>query len=201
MGADGVELDVRRSADHAMVVHHDAALADGRPIHELTVADLPDPVSLLGAALDACDGLTVNIEIKNVPVDIDFDPEHYLAGAVVSLVNERELAAKVVVSSFNLDTIDRVRHLDSEIPTGYLASPTWDQLEALQRAIAGGHGAFHPHQLVVNDELVRAAHDSGVEINVWTADEPDRIRWLAERGVDAIITNVPDVAIDALRRG
>jgi glycerophosphoryl diester phosphodiesterase len=224
LGADGVELDVRRSRDHAMVIHHDAELADGRPIHDVTVADLPEPIALLGAALDACDGLTVNIEIKNVPVDIDFDPEHYLAGAVVSLLNERDPAGdrahgfgapagdraqgfgapaknQFVVSCFNLDTIDRVRQLDSEIPTGYLASPAWEQLEALRRGINGGHGAFHPHHVVVNAELVGAAHDSGVAINVWTVDDPDRIRWLAELGVDAVITNVPDVAIDALRRG
>jgi glycerophosphoryl diester phosphodiesterase len=201
MGADGVELDVRRSADHALVVHHDAELADGRAIHGLTVADLPESVALLGAAVDACDGLTINIEIKNVPVDIDFDPQHYLAGAVVSLVNERRLERSVVVSCFNIDAIDRVRQLDSDIPTGYLASPAWDQVESLQRAIAGGHGAFHPHHVVVNGELVRLAHDNGIELNVWTVDDPDRIRWLAELGVDAVITNVPDIAIGALRRG
>jgi glycerophosphoryl diester phosphodiesterase len=200
-GADGVELDVRRSADHAMVICHDATFPDGREIRSLAVADLPDHVPLLGAALDACDGLIVNIEIKNVEVDIDYDPDEFLAGAVVSLVAERDVRDQVVVSSFSLATIDRVRDLDPDIPTGYLASGRWDQQKALRRAIDGGHGAFHPFDLVVNAELVEAAHDSGVAVNVWTVDDPDRIRWLAELGVDAIITNVPDIAIDALRRG
>ena len=201
MGADGVELDVRRSADHAMVVHHDAHLAGGRAIVELSVADLPEDVPLLDAALDACDGLLVNIEIKNVEVDVDHDPDEFLAGAVSALVSERSLHSRVIVSSFSLATIDRVAAIDAEIARGYLASPTWDTGRALERAIAGRHQAFHPHHTVVDDGIVARAHDAGVAVNVWTVDDPDRIRWLAERGVDAIITNVPDVAIDALRRG
>src|SRR5688500_4469246 len=78
-GADGVELDVRRTRDGAMAVRHDATLPDGRAIHELDVPDLPGFVPLLDAVLDACDGMVVNIEIKNVPVDIDFDPTELMA--------------------------------------------------------------------------------------------------------------------------
>jgi glycerophosphoryl diester phosphodiesterase len=201
-GAAGVELDVRRTADRAMAVHHDAALADGRLIVEMRARDLPPEVPLLDAALDACAGMLVNIEIKNVEVDADFDPDQFLAGAVVDLVHERDATGSVLVSCFGLAAIDRVRSLDAEIPTGYLASPRWDQRTSLQRAIDGGHSAFHPYDLVVNPELVAAAHDAGVVVNVWTVDDPDRIRWLAgECGVDAIITNVPDLALAALAEG
>ena len=200
-GAAGVELDVRRSADRALVVHHDAALADGRLLVELGVPDLPDGICLLDAALDACAGMVVNIEIKNVEVDPDFDPEQLVAGAVVDLLHQRGTApGEVLVSSFGLAAIDRVRALDPAIPTGYLAFTRWNQRKALQRAIDGGHGAFHPHHLVVNPELVAAAHDAGLAVNAWTADDPDRIRWLADEcGVAAIITTVPDIALEALR--
>lgn len=201
-GAAGVELDVRRTADRAMAIHHDAALADGRLVVELAARDLPAEVPLLDAALDACDGMIVNIEIKNVEVDPDFDPDQFLAGAVVDLVHQRGAAGSVLVSCFGLAAIDRVRALDPEIPTGYLASARWDQRHALQRAVDGGHSAFHPYDLVVNPDLVAAAHDAGVSVNVWTVDDPDRIRWLAQEcGVDAIITNVPDVALAALAHG
>jgi len=201
-GAAGVELDVRRTADGAMAVHHDANLPDGRPIVELEASTLPDHVPLLDAALDACHGMVVNIEIKNVEVDPDFDPDQLLARSVVELVHERDAAGDVLVSCFGLAAIDRVRALDPAVPTGYLASARSDQMAALQRAIEGGHAAFHPYDLVVNPALVAAAHDAGVAVNVWTVDDPDRIRWLAhECGVDAIITNVPDLAIEALARG
>ena len=200
LGADGVELDVRRSRDGAMVIHHDATLPDGRPIFETNVADLPPHVPLLDAALDACDGMVVNIEIKNVPVDIDFDPDESMAAAVVQLVNELSAHERVLVSCFSLDTIDRVRTLDPSIPTGYLTSARWDQVEALRRAVDHGHGAFHPMDPVVNADLVRRAHDVGLRVNTWTVDDPDRMRWLADDcGVDVIMTNLPDVAVQALR--
>ena len=199
-GADGVELDVRRTRDGGMAVRHDATLADGRPIKDVDVTDLPADVLLLDAAIDACEGMVVNIEIKNVPVDIDWDPDDTMATKVVALVNELGIHERVVVSCFNLDTIDRVRTLDPSIPTGYLTSVRWDQVEALQRAVDHGHGHFHPMDPVVNGELVRRAHDLGVQVNTWTVDDPDRIRWLVEEcGVDVVMTNVPDVARSALR--
>ena len=70
-----MELDVRRTADGVLVVHHDAHLADGRAIVELAAADLPDAVPTLAAALDACAGMGVNIEIKNNHPDPDLDPD------------------------------------------------------------------------------------------------------------------------------
>lgn len=185
-----------------MAVHHDAALADGRLVVALAASELPDHVPLLDTALDACHGMVVNIEIKNVEVDPDFDPDQFLARSVVDLVHQRGAAGDVLVSCFGLAAIDRVRTLDASISTGYLAAARWDQIGALRRAIDGGHAAFHPHHLVVNRELVAAAHDAGVAVNVWTVDDPDRIRWLAhDCGVDAIITNVPDVALAALAAG
>ena len=63
-GADGIELDLRRSRDGVGVIHHDAALADGRVIAETLAADLGADVCTLGDALDACAGAFVNIEIK-----------------------------------------------------------------------------------------------------------------------------------------
>ena len=73
LGCDAVELDVRRTSDGQLIVHHDARLADGRAIVELSAADLPAHIPDLQAALDACSGMWVNVEIKNHPQDPDFD--------------------------------------------------------------------------------------------------------------------------------
>ncbi len=74
MGSDGVELDVRRTADHQLIIHHDPHLGDGRIIADTLAGDLPDSVASFDDALDACAGLIVNIEIKNDPREPDFDP-------------------------------------------------------------------------------------------------------------------------------
>ena len=58
--------------------------------------------------------------------------------------------------------------------------------------MAHGHQAFHPYQAVVDITLVERAHAAGIAVNVWTVDDPDRMRDLARMGVDGIVTN--DVA-------
>jgi glycerophosphoryl diester phosphodiesterase len=90
-GADMVELDVRLTADGALVVHHDAELADGRHIAELAAADLPPWLPSLDESLTACEGMSVNVEIK----------ERDAAGGVVALVVARSLHDRVIVSAFD----------------------------------------------------------------------------------------------------
>lgn len=197
-GADGVELDVRRGAGGALVVHHDPALPDGRPILNLAVADLPNDIPLLEAAVEACDGMLVNIEIKNVPIDPDFDPDESVAGAVAALVIERGWVGRILVSSFTMATIDTILAAEPAMATGWLTPPGYDQLRALETAAAHGHAALHPYFDAVTAELVEAAHEAGLAINTWTVDDPDRMRALADMGVDAVITNVPDIAVAAL---
>ena len=202
-GADGVELDVRRTADAHLAIHHDDSLADGTVIVEAAFADLPAPMIDLGQALDACAPLSVvNIEIKNWPEDKDFDPTELLADSVVDLLRSRgELDdGRSLVSSFHLPTIDRVHELAPGLATGWLLGLVESPHELVGRAAERGHVAVHPHHAFVTEDFVTIAHAAGLAVNTWTCDEPERIRWLEEQGVDAVITNTPDVALQALGR-
>ena len=198
-GAHGVELDVRRCRDGDMALHHDAELVDGRRIVELVRADLPAGSCTLAEALDECEGMVVNIEIKNVSIDPDHDPECALADTVVALLHERGGRDRVIVSSFGLPTIDRVRAIDSDVPTAFLTFIEPMGPEAIELAARHGHQAIHPHVATVDEAYVALAHEHGLAVNVWTVDYPDQIRQLAAWGVDGIVTNVPAIAIDALR--
>ena len=197
-GADGVELDVRRSADGALVVHHDAALPDGRQIVNLQVGDLPDWVPLLDAALDACAGSLVDVEVKNLPGDPDHDPTEAVPGAVAGLVVERRLEARTVVSSFSLASIDASRGAEPGVPTALLTLARFDQHRALDQAAERGHAGVHPQHNAIDAALVDAAHRSGLAVRAWTVNEPDRMRALADMGVDAVITDALDLALDTL---
>ena len=212
LGADGVELDVRRSSDGALVLHHDAALPDGRVVASTPRSALPASVPTLAAALDACTGLVVNVEIKNISYEPDFDPACSIADEVVALIAERrgshgsaqgdavddevpdEGPDHVIVSSFHLGTIDRVKALDAAVATGFLTFVDPLPAEAVRVAADRGHDAVHPHEATVDADVVTAAHDAGLAVNVWTVDDPDRIAALAGIGVDGIVTNAPDVA-------
>lgn len=197
--ADGVELDVRRSADGDLVLHHDPVLPDGRVIVETPTAALPDHVPSLAAALDECAGLVVNVEIKNSPFDPDHDPERRLADDVVALLRARGGRDRVLVSSFDLATVDRVRALDPSVPTAFLTFVDPVGADAVVLAAERGHVAIHPHHATVDAGFIALAHGAGLEVNVWTVDDPDRLRELAAAGVDGIVTNVPARAREALR--
>lgn len=202
LGADGVELDVRRSADAALVVRHDPTLPDGRVIANLPAAELPDWVPLLAAAVDACHGISVNVEIKNLPHEPGWDPTEAIALDVARFAADRTavdaIAADITVSAFTLATIDAVLAAEPDVRTGWLTLAGYDQLAAVATAADYGHRALHPHHEGLSEAVVAAAHDAGLTVVTWTVDEPDRLRAVADMGVDAVITNVPDVAIDVL---
>jgi glycerophosphoryl diester phosphodiesterase len=199
VGADGVEFDVRRTGDGALVVHHDAVLPGSGPLSNLSVADLPEWLPLFDAALDACEGLLVNVEIKNLPGEPGWDPTEAMAGVVAAVVGGRGWGERVLVSSFALATIDAVRAADPAIPTGWLTLPGYDQHLAVITAAERGHAALHPHHEAVTPALVAAAHGVGMRLVTWTVDDPDRMRDLADWGVDSIITNEPELAVRVLR--
>ena len=206
MGSDAVELDVRRTVDDVLVVHHNPTLDDGRVIARITRDELPGHVPTLDAALDACRPMWVNVEIKNDPGEPDFDPDELIADRTIScLVAREEAEDRWLISSFRRETIDRCRLLRPSIPTAWLTvgfgSEGHDRV--IRDLAANGHAALHPWFGSVSAELVESAHRAGIAVNTWTCDDPDRQAELIRWGIDGICTNVPDTAIavrDAVNR-
>jgi glycerophosphoryl diester phosphodiesterase len=197
LGADGVELDVRRTIDGVLVVHHDAYLPDGVAICRTPYSDLPASVPMLGAALDACDGMFVNLEIKNSRDEPDHDPDDRVAEEVATVLVARGGGRRWLISSFRYRTVERFRELVPTARTAWLTL-TLDG-EVIERAAAGGHDAVHPDVRSVEASGVRRAHAAGLAVNVWTCNDPERMRELIAWGVDGICTDCPDVAIGVRR--
>jgi glycerophosphoryl diester phosphodiesterase len=203
LGADGVELDVRRTVDDVAVVHHDSEVAGHGLIRSATFAALhaarPE-IPTLVEALDATAGMLVNIELKCLPWEPDPDPEHELARHVVELVCAREGTSDVVVSSFDLGAVDACRRVAPELPTGWLTH-SQDVATCAPLAVEHGHQWLHPDRATVLASPVAAVvacHARGLRVDVWTVDDPAEMKELASAGVDALITNVPDVALAVL---
>jgi glycerophosphoryl diester phosphodiesterase len=195
--ADGVELDVRLSADGDLLVHHDAALADGRPIAELTPATTPPWLPTLAQALATLGDALVNVEIKASPLEPAYDPSHAVAAAVADALPAH---ANVLVSSFNLHALDLFHERSPGIPTGWLTTSGYDQIAAVDTARAKGHRAINPPGNVTDAAVVAAAHAAGLEVVVWTVNEPDQMREMAAIGVDILVTDRPADAVK-LRAG
>jgi glycerophosphoryl diester phosphodiesterase len=189
VGADGVELDVRLTADGALAVHHDALVPGVGVIAELTVHDLPPHVPLLGDVLAVCDGLVVNVEIKNAPQDPGHDPAEAVAALTATAIEEAGWTDRVLVSSFQLSTLRAVQVADGRLSLGALWGFDAKPDAALAEAVADGFRAVHPFVSFVTPRLVAAAHDAGLAVNVWTVNSDDDLRTMVELGVDTLITD------------
>ncbi len=91
------------------------------------------------------------------------------------------------MSCFHLPTLTHVRRLDPEIPTAFLhlgAEMDWDDFAGL--VAGGGHVALHPWDWLVDEALVAAAQRAGLEVNVWTVDDPERMAALVAMGVHGL---------------
>jgi glycerophosphoryl diester phosphodiesterase len=200
-GADGVELDVHRSADDGLIVHHDAEVPGLGLLSALPLARIrearPD-IPTLTEALDVCAGSLVNVEIKNLPGDADFDETDHAASLVVELLRARQGRDDVLVSSFNLHTVDRVRALDESVRTAFLVVLGIDPFDALSLCADRGHVALHPFVGLLAGEaagaVVARAASLRIAVNVWTVNDETEIARLGAAGVGAIITDLPDVA-------
>lgn len=204
MGADGIELDVRRSRDGSLVVHHDARIEGGAAIVDVDRRDLPDHIPELREALLACAGaageieITVNIEIKNDANEPDFDADRSIAPLVAREALAVADPQRFLISSFDLEMVDAV------VATGAGIATAWLVVDAPAGAVPllteRGHRALHPWVGALDRSTVDECHAAGIAVNTWTCDDPDRMRELIAWGVDGICTNVPDIAL-AVRDG
>ncbi|HEX9683175.1 MAG TPA: glycerophosphodiester phosphodiesterase [Acidimicrobiales bacterium] len=198
-GADGVELDVRRTADGALVVVHDPLLGDGRIICETMSGDLPTSVPSLSEAIAACSGV-VDVEAKDLPHEPGFDPHRLTAVDAARVLVELDEADRCWISSFHPDALAAIRSNVEAVRTGLLMLHIADARAEVAAAVASCHVALHPHDPLVTAELVDLAHGVGLDVYAWTVDDPDRVGELATFGVDGIISDDPAAVRAALDR-
>ena len=216
-GADAVELDVRLTLDGIPVVMHDADISrttDGVGfVHETTLEELrrlrlageaderpPTLREALHAVAERGGGL--DIEIKNVPGDPAYEPEHErtLEATLQELL--REELRFVLISSFNPATLRRSRELAPKVPTGLLIVDAVDPGPALDAARIEGHAYLLPSVAALTaagPRLVADAEKAGVRIGTWNADDPATVERLRSWNVAAIATNDPGMAAATLR--
>jgi len=217
LGARIVELDVRRSADGVPVVMHDPSVertTEGTGfVHELTAEALgrlhagtsehPARVPTLAEVLQLVSGRgAVALEIKNIPGEPAYDPEREsIVEAALQEVERTRFAGGVLVLSFNPRSIAAAKRIAPEIPTGFLANELVPPGDALAHAVEMGHDLVLPGTrslLPLGEPFVRQAHEAGVWVGTWTADDPETVRMLLRWGVDAIASNDPAMALGVL---
>jgi glycerophosphoryl diester phosphodiesterase len=200
MGADGVEFDVRMTADGVLVIHHDAVVDGLGPLGEVAAADLPPWLPSLADALDACADLPlVNVEIKHDGAG----GISAIAAAVAAALSARPPppdGPRLIVSSFDLDVLDAHRAAAPQLATAWLTVLPVAPDDAVALTVGRGHKGLHPHEALVGAELVDAAHDEGLVVGAWTVNEAERAMALVALGVDIVISDAPDILLAAMGR-
>ena len=211
-GADGIELDVHRAKDGHAVICHDFAVdstTDGFGlVTEMTLAQLKSldagswfgdefrgtRIPTLDEVFEAVGNqVLVNVEIKSEARETDGVEQ-----VVADVIAKHGMAQRVIVSSFNPLALKRFREIMPDVPIGYLYSADVpDEIKALMRDLT--HEARHPHHAMVDAAYMRWAKAENTRVNTWTVNDPARAVELRDLGVDAIITDRPDVILQAVR--
>jgi glycerophosphoryl diester phosphodiesterase len=204
-GAQGSEVDVRRSADGGLVCAHDPVVrATRRAVIDMTTSELAAAgIPPLADVVAAAAGGRLVIEVKNVPGQPDYAADavsaRLLTAALAGLVAARELSGvDLLISSFDPAALDIAR--DARWPTGLLTVPGVPVAEGLAYAIAAGYQELHAHVSMVT-EAAPAVHAGGLRLVGWTVTTVAQAFALRELGVDAVICDDPARIAAALAAG
>ncbi len=205
LGADGLELDVHLSRDGVVVVHHDPLLdrtttlrgpIAERTVDELRRADVPTLAEVFARYRDP----RIIVEMKVNSAE--------LAVATIDVIRKADAVERVCLGSFGLRVLRAARAIEPAIATsGAREEVRWALYRSWVRWPVS-RVAYSGYQIpelsgstrVVSPRFVDYAHDAGLGVQVWTVDTEDQARRLLASGVDALITDRPDVIVPLVRQ-
>jgi glycerophosphoryl diester phosphodiesterase len=204
LGADGIELDVHLSQDGIAVVNHDATVdrtTTGRgAVSSMTAAELARlGVPALSEVLSRFRDARVIIELKVNRKE--------LAHAVVDVVRRTDAVERVCLGSFGQKALNAARGAAPAIATSAAREEVrWALYRSWVRRPSDGakYAGFQVPEFagrtrIVSRRFIELAHHAGLGVQVWTVDTEGDARRLLDWGVDALITDRPDVIVPIVR--
>lgn len=206
-GADGIEFDVWLSKDGIPVILHDLEV-DGTTnghgkVCDMTLSELKglDAGSWKGSAFaetriptldEVFSAVRGRFKLINVEIKSDEAMVQGVEAAVLGVIRRHSLGERIIVSSFDPRVLQRFSALSQDIEIGFLE---WEgtPAEAYGLVKLVRHEALHPHHTQVDEGYMRRANDVGRKVNTWTVNDTAEAMRLARLGVNAIITDMPDV--------
>ena len=200
--ADMIETDLHLSRDGVVVIHHDAKLerlGDSGEIRERMASELSALNAAPGSAvvekmptlLDILDRfgerMQFNLELKVASDDAAYEG---LEEIVLAAVEARGLMKRMLFSSFYDSVLERLRARSPSARVALLVSPR-APIGVFERAASLSAEAINPDVRLVTAELVAEAHEKGLCVYPYTANESREMKRLLDCGVDGIITNHP----------
>jgi len=186
LGADMVEIDVRRTRDGEVVVLHDQTLQRLWGV-DASVGDLDlAEVATIGEGDVRIPTVREVLAAVPVPLMVDFTRREVVPGALEAVLEARALDRSLFVTG-NVEALRLLRGLSTGARIGLTwvetSSPPLDLLEEL------GAEYWNPMFGLVTPEGVAAVHDAGRKVSTWTVDEAEDMARVVGAGVDAVVSN------------
>ena len=222
LGVDGLECDVQLSRDGEVVVMHDPTVqrtTDGTgAVKDLTADEL--------ARLDAGAQFSVDrnwpyrghgigiptlrsiLKRYALPIVVEIKSDQpKVADRVLEVIREAHAEDRVIVAGFSHAVVAHVRRVAPHIPTsgsrqevqsGLLRSSVWLKPRLTGYRLLQVPFRFRGRQ-VLTRAYVRAARRAGIPVHSWIVDQPEDLRAIIEWGVTGLISDRPDLAVEAAR--
>ncbi|MFC2949330.1 glycerophosphodiester phosphodiesterase [Virgibacillus sediminis] len=210
MKADYVEIDVQMTKDGELVLIHDTTVdrtTDGTGlVGDFTLEEIRqldagswfgeefagEKVPTFEELLDAYRG-KVGILIELKAPELYPGIEEKVAEALKERNMDKTANGKIVIQSFNHESVKKSKELLPELPHAVLAGMSWADVTDEQLAeFATYADFFNPNMNIVTPELVESVHTAGMEIYPYTSRSEEQAKHLFDLNVDGIITDYPE---------
>lgn len=192
LGVNAVELDVRKTRDGNLVVIHDDRVdrtTNGKGlVNELTLEEIKEldagkgeKIPTLEEALEFLDKkVKILIELKEIGLE----------DKVLEIVKNKNLEDNVIIISFHEEALKRTRELNERVETGLIYVRHRNPIKA---ALSLKAQYLLPLYRFTHSTLIKKAHENGLKVIVWTINTLEEARKYAEKGVDGIASDRPDI--------
>ena len=190
LGANAIEMDVRRSKDGKLVIIHDENLKRvfGRDVYvnRSTLDELKtlsnDRIPTLEEALECIDK-----KVKEILLELK---EGGCEKRILEIIRKERLNKRVIVISFHEQAIANIRQLDSKIETGLVYSMHENPVDA---ALGLKAQYLVPFYRAIHTKDVAEAHKNRLKVIVWTINTEQEAKEYRIKGVDGITSDKPDI--------
>lgn len=215
LGYQHLETDLHITSDGVLVCIHDDTLdrttSGEGPVEDVTLSELEgldagyrhasgDGYAFRGRGIKVptFEELASSFPDASLVVDLKTDG---LVDALAALIEREVLHDRLIVGSFDDDRLDEFRKATSgnvATSTGPAMARLWVIASRVGRGAGGDAQALQvPIQIrgvrVVDERLLRVAHESEMQVHVWTVNDRDEMERLLDIGVDGLITDRPDI--------
>jgi glycerophosphoryl diester phosphodiesterase len=206
LGATGIETDVQMTKDGHLVLIHDESLkrtttSKKGMVKDFTLSELKqldagrwfhsrfrgEAVPTLEELIDLVSGTSIilNLELKNGIV-----PYPTMEERVIQYVKLYGMTNRVVISSFNHNSLIRCKEISEDVSTGLLYSGPIAGIGEYAKNL--GVNSLHPKKSLVTESLIEHAHAHGLRVFPWTVNRISEMKKLIRLRSDGLITDYPD---------